>query len=164
MYVPWYQPAPRPLFATGELLATSCDWWCDGLDVWKCEEEPLSAPPRNQTSTAAADSLVLARALPCLVARFSVHLLWTWLGSCSIQDPAPVYASTYCCCVPRTIAAIVLCAAPRYLHTCTRWPTRSLSVLLLGQAKVLQTSITQDYIRPSTANMPPDRSPHTALE
>lgn len=125
---------------------------CTGLG-WKGEEEPLSAPPRNQTSTAAADSLVLARALPCLAARFSVHLLWT--------------------------ARILLHTGPSAVHTTVT--TRQLLLLYLGycaprplyrygavagcfaQAKALRTSITQDYIRPSAANLPPDRSPHTAL-
>jgi hypothetical protein len=84
---------------------------CTGLG-WKGEEEPLSAPPRNQTSTAAADSLVLARALPCLAARFSVHLLWTELGSCSIQDPAEVHSIRT---VPRLLLLCLplLCATPK---------------------------------------------------
>lgn len=74
----------------------------------------------------------------------------------SAVHTVPYHQTTdYCCCALATV---------RHAYCACLYGAGAVCVLLVAQAKALQTSITQDYIRPSAANLPPDRSPHTALE
>lgn len=159
LLVPAACPPPRPLFATGERAAAAARR--DLVPRWAGRAKKSRFLHRRETRLALLllTLMVLARALPCLAARFSVHLLWTGLGSCSIQDPSPAQVHSY----PRLYdyRCYTSSCAPR-LGT-EPSPCVVFCLLLFAQAKVLQTSITQDYIRPSAANLPPDRSPHTAL-
>lgn len=73
----------------------------------------------------------------------------------SAVHTVPYHQTTdYCCCALATV---------RHAYCACLYGAGAVCVLLVAQAKALQTSITQDYIRPSAANLPPDRSPHTAL-
>jgi hypothetical protein len=99
--------------------------------------------------------------LSCAVLRASFV---DWLGSCSIQDPARFIPLS-----PLTTRRLLLLSGACTSSTvrraiCTSTEPALAARCSLPRPRRLQTSITQDYIRPSAANSPPDRSPHTALE